>query len=228
MPRLPKHCVACWMLFGKTYSWLHRAMDEGANKHGKKHRDHEITGYHTLKDLIFLIYYNKYEHEQQKWIETPTIDLLKAGIIHIIQDERFKGLEKIEHELTEAVRKEEGDFYLTTPQIEVFDLKENWPNELAEMLLDFFHFSLYSNEKGIKFLNIDTERFNLFLDCTYHWGGRDDNLEKRIYHIIQGKEAYHWNIYSWTYREYGTYERTDVRCLLSANEICTAFCKGYG
>ncbi len=113
-----KHRIACKILLGDPCIKIHEGMDRVIG--GKDHREHT----HDLLGISAIIY-EKYLYLTPE----EKLKLLKAGIIHLVQDKGKDCISDIEESLTKALRNE----FIVPPGIQ-----SNWFKELKDFVFEIF------------------------------------------------------------------------------------------
>lgn len=229
MAKRPKHCVACWLFLDNPYPIVHIAMDRSSRTLGKEHRSGEFLTFHTIEDLIFMIHYYRHadwisNNEMQFWLNTSPEKILAAGSIHIVQDDIIRGLRNIEEEITNGMkgswRQVEG---FTEMLIQDVGLSDNWWKEIVNVWRKLF--GVYTREgEEVKFLDQedDPNPFELFLDCSEHWGGYDKHIQKRIDYFRErrGNKFPNLSHLYITKSKFEHYKNGDAQCSLASDKTC--------
>ena len=110
----------------------------------------------------------------RSWGDKPILLYLKGALLHILQDKEWEGKEEIEDFLSRAMCGKYAHFDSFLP--------DGWWEEVVEFLSILFDGRYERKDTFIEFTTRSSENsyFQCFLDCSYHPGGLDTSLAKRL------------------------------------------------
>lgn len=142
---------------------------------GPKHREY----FHEPSQILHMISYMMFCGDP--YLSGTIIDNFKAGLIHLLQDEGYSGLAKIEGFLSDILKGRKKGLFEDLRKWGFKDIEEETIRKEVVDLIGRLDFGIYQNfQNGIvKFYPKTSEYFDLFLECSYSMG-YDEKLAKKL------------------------------------------------
>ena len=171
LPSGLKHQAACIIFLGEPYRMVHRLMDNFSTEMGPKHRE----VFHDPWQIFHILAYSK---EKGTLIYNNLTKSFIAGLLHLIQDKDYDGLEEIEffmHEISEGKHSRIEDLDRSCKG----DIDQEVVYKEIESLILNLGFGIRSNTERVEFSTYPNEYFDLFIECS-NCLGYSHEIEKRL------------------------------------------------
>lgn len=177
MPSREAHEKACRIILENPHSDLHKRMDYPSRIVSEEHREY----FHDPHDILVMIIE---DNRPKNSDPLDALSVFEAGLIHIIQDEGYRGLEKVEEFLAETLKEESFESAL----VSLANLQTEWFDKVYDLMRKLGMSSRYVRNSGsskiVKF-DSDDRCFDLFLEASEKeeiprrsWGKFDGGIRK--------------------------------------------------